>query len=328
MDINSGVENLGGIAIVSQYDNEGVYSYSGRESVDEEIVSFCKDVGIFEGDVVSQNAYSPIGVVMERLGYSWDNKKGGYNSPPGLFEAIKTSIVVPPQHGTMEKVFTHTWGYRANPEYEGIDRVVYLVEVGSKRFRVVSNLLVWSGANEFVSECKKTFPMGLVPSILNWGPLDGSTLAQTTGTGPGPTAQITLDTDAAGYGWFIDDTPYLNDEFLPTSNPNEWVARPGSAAEGKMDRLTVLLHEYGHALGLDHSADAHDFMAATLQPGVRRTLSVEEQMALMALAGVFVTPDSPSAPYAPFAPMGLPLLFTRVSRSRNDTVAAALAAGQ
>lgn len=170
--------------------------------------------------------------------------------------------------------------------------------------------------------------MGLVPSILNWGPLDGSTLAQTTGTGPGPTAQITLDTDAAGYGWFIDDTPYLNDEFLPTSNPNEWVARPGSAAEGKMDRLTVLLHEYGHALGLDHSADAHDFMAATLQPGVRRTLSVEEQMALMALAGVFVTPDSPSAPYAPFAPMGLPLLFTRVSRSRNDTVAAALAAGQ
>jgi hypothetical protein len=40
-------------------------------------------------------------------------------------------------------------------------------------------------------------------------------LAQTMG------AKITLDTDAAGYGWFIDYTPYLNEEWLPTSNPYE-----------------------------------------------------------------------------------------------------------
>jgi predicted Zn-dependent protease len=31
-----------------------------------------------------------------------------------------------------------------------------------------------------------------------------------------------------------------------------------------MDMLSVLLHEYGHALGLEHSADAHDFMGTTL----------------------------------------------------------------
>ncbi len=35
-------------------------------------------------------------------------------------------------------------------------------------------------------------------------------LALTTGT------TITLDTDAAGYGWFIDSTPTSNDEFLPS----------------------------------------------------------------------------------------------------------------
>jgi predicted Zn-dependent protease len=37
-----------------------------------------------------------------------------------------------------------------------------------------------------------------------------------------------------------------------------------------MDMLSVLLHEYGHALGLEHSQDTHDFMGATLTPGVRR----------------------------------------------------------
>ncbi len=81
-----------------------------------------------------------------------------------------------------------------------------------------------------------------------------------------------------------------------------------------MDLLTVLLHEYGHALGLDHSADTHDFMASTLQPGMRRTLSVDEQLQLMRLAGIFITPSSPSDPYAPTDP-GMPLPFTRVSNT-------------
>lgn len=44
--------------------------------------------------------------------------------------------------------------------------------------------------------------------------------------------------------------------------------------------LSVLLHEYGHALGIDHSADGHDYMATTLTPGVRRMPSAEE-LALM-----------------------------------------------
>jgi hypothetical protein len=74
----------------------------------------------------------------------------------------------------------------------------------------------------------------------------------------------------------------------------------------------VLLHEYGHTLGLAHSADAHDYMAATLPPGVRRTLSVDEQLALLQLAGHFPAPESPTLPYAPSDP-GVPLPFTRVT---------------
>lgn len=146
---------------------------------------------------------------------------------------------------------------------------------------------------------------------LSFADLPDAAVGQTTGT------TITLDTTAAGHGWYIDSTPTDNTEYLPTSNPNEWIAKSGSEAYGKMDMLSVLLHEYGHALGLEHSTDAHDFMATTLQPGVRRTLTVDEQLALMQLAGYFPTPDSPSAPYGPTDP-GAPLPFTRVlSNARN-----------
>jgi hypothetical protein len=109
---------------------------------------------------------------------------------------------------------------------------------------------------------------------LSIADLPGAAVGQTTGS------NITLDTNAAGNGWFIDSTPWDNSEFLPTSNPNEWVAKAGSEAAGKMDMLSVLLHEYGHALGIEHSADGGDYMAATLTPGVRRLPSADE-LALM-----------------------------------------------
>ena len=44
--------------------------------------------------------------------------------------------------------------------------------------------------------------------------------------------------------------------------------------------LSVLLHEYGHALGLEHSAQLGDFMNTSLQTGQRRLPSSEE-LALM-----------------------------------------------
>jgi VCBS repeat-containing protein len=118
----------------------------------------------------------------------------------------------------------------------------------------------------------------LTPTVT-FANLTGAAVGETQGSGT--TATITLDTNAAGYGWYIDYTPYLNEDFLPTSNPNEWVAKAGSSAVGKMDMLSVLLHEYGHALGLEHSVDAHDFMGTTLTPGMRRLPSADE-LTLMA----------------------------------------------
>ena len=117
-----------------------------------------------------------------------------------------------------------------------------------------------------------SYDLNTIP--VTFADLTGSALGQTNASG------ITLDTNAAGYNWFIDTTPADNSEFLPTSNPNEWVAKAGSAAAGKMDMLSVLLHEYGHALGINHSADPNDYMGTTLTAGVRRLPNAEE-MALM-----------------------------------------------
>jgi hypothetical protein len=141
-----------------------------------------------------------------------------------------------------------------------------------------------------------------------------------------------LDSNAAGYNWFIDTTPAADSEFLPTSNPNEWVAKAGSAAAGKMDMLSVLLHEYGHALGIDHSANPNDFMGTTLTAGVRR-LPTADELALMqnlisqAKTQMTATSSTPgNAPTFPTLPLGTGLIgfmgLLRGSRYGGVSIAA------
>ena len=74
---------------------------------------------------------------------------------------------------------------------------------------------------------------------------------------PGSTAgdSILIDSDAAGYGWFVDSTPSSD---IPA---------------GPMDLVTVLAHKFGHRVGLTHvdaERDHFAFMGATLQSGVRK----------------------------------------------------------
>jgi hypothetical protein len=86
------------------------------------------------------------------------------------------------------------------------------------------------------------------------GDLGGLTLAQLEGT------LIRIDDDAAGYGWFIDDTPEDSVEFLRHggrglgAGHDFFRATRSSEAFGRMDLLTVLTHEMGHLLGFDHDA--------------------------------------------------------------------------
>jgi hypothetical protein len=50
---------------------------------------------------------------------------------------------------------------------------------------------------------------GAKDALSGFADLSGAAIGQTTGD------KITLDTNAAGYDWYIDYTPYLNEEYLP-----------------------------------------------------------------------------------------------------------------
>jgi hypothetical protein len=72
----------------------------------------------------------------------------------------------------------------------------------------------------------------------------------------------------------------------PNSRLHERVHRQARFRSRWQDGLlTVLLHEYGHALGLDHDESTHQLMSEELQPGVRHTMSDAEMSKLWSLIG-------------------------------------------
>jgi hypothetical protein len=76
--------------------------------------------------------------------------------------------------------------------------------------------------------------------------------------------RVTLSADAAGYGWFVDPTPLQDEEFAPGAPA---AALPDSAAAGREDLLTAVLHEMGHLAG--HPDSGTGLMSGSLAAGTR-----------------------------------------------------------
>ena len=90
---------------------------------------------------------------------------------------------------------------------------------------------------------------------------------------------VLIDNDGAGFGWFVDATPLDDAEFayaagVGSNVTDRWLwADPSQVPAGDMDLLTAVMHEMGHALGLDDSyaaADRGDLMFGALVTGERR----------------------------------------------------------
>jgi large repetitive protein len=86
---------------------------------------------------------------------------------------------------------------------------------------------------------------------------------------------ITVDTNAAGHGWFVDPTPNDNSEFThaQSATGTDLLTDPSNAAAGHLDLLTTVTHELGHVIGLEDSiglSDANDLMYINLVDGERR----------------------------------------------------------
>jgi hypothetical protein len=83
---------------------------------------------------------------------------------------------------------------------------------------------------------------------------------------------VTIDTDAAGQGWYVDATPLVDGEFSHVAGGVLYTL-PGETPAGRLDLLTTVMHELGHHLGLGDTyapSDQGSVMYGYLVTGQRR----------------------------------------------------------
>jgi hypothetical protein len=129
---------------------------SKRSAADEYLTGPCLDASsVLIGSAFNQ--YSPVPTVLSHLGYK-RNKTGGFNAPEHVIESITSFVIGTPKNGKVKAADTpHVWDYVANKGYEGKDRVVYLVEIIGRRFKVTVDIFVQPMVNEEAPACPNIF---------------------------------------------------------------------------------------------------------------------------------------------------------------------------
>ena len=93
---------------------------------------------------------------------------------------------------------------------------------------------------------------------------------------------IKINVTALGMGWYVDQTPFADEEFAGQQATTD-LAASSSTASGHYDLLTLVMHEFGHIIGL-HDVDSratHQLMTETIDPSIRR-LVANNQLAAVA----------------------------------------------
>ncbi|MDR3222040.1 MAG: hypothetical protein LBU46_08585 [Candidatus Accumulibacter sp.] len=269
LELPSVPDNIPAFAIIAKADTQ--------IKSDIQSIGFCKAAGYttLEGEPENGQAGAEFDPVYGARQYFslYKNKKIDFGSIP--LDAVP--LIKSPSHGKINYAESH-WEYmveyRPDPGYTGNDHVEFLVDVQGMPVRVVFFLKITQTDIARDSEgvdvlCEGRFQWKISSSTpedytdptswhhatsllalfseenLSFSNFPGSAVAKATGAGAN--AKITLDTAAAGHGWYIDYTPYLNEEYLPARSPYEWIAKPGSSAEGKINLLSVLWRELDHA---------------------------------------------------------------------------------
>jgi hypothetical protein len=88
------------------------------------------------------------------------------------------------------------------------------------------------------------------------------------------TDTVLISADAAGNGWFVDPTPTQDEEFAGGA------ALTGSAAAGREDLLTAVLHGMGNLAGLADD-DGSALMSGTLPTSARHLGALDAAFATL-----------------------------------------------
>lgn len=85
----------------------------------------------------------------------------------------------------------------------------------------------------------------------------------------GENNQVTIDADASYLGWFVDETPWENEEFGSTDPLTGELFATEASALNRFDLLTAIMHEQGHILGLSHTDEPGSILYGALGTGGR-----------------------------------------------------------